>query len=241
MSYSKIPDDLFQLAFVGGWNEGLPELKEMAEEEDWDFSSTSKGDNSVLKHYIRHTYGRLVEEGKIETNENGNSLCFNTGLVTENQEEIFALFVPNRKPDHSEKWFLNGWKKASDNNLQSFASLPHLAQYFEKITDLLFDSSLEIRINYDHIVVEHKDRFPDEFAKMDNHRLIIALRGAIEAAKARVRRNYKTAIPQYYSKRIQLLLPICLRRPRKADVALVVETEEWILPRINCSNIGHGL
>jgi hypothetical protein len=47
--------------------------------------------------------------------------------------------------------------------------------------------------------------------------------GAIEAAVQRVRRNYKTAIPQYYQGSVQLLLPLTLLDPAKADLALVVE------------------
>jgi Domain of unknown function (DUF3825) len=38
-----------------------------------------------------------------------------------------------------------------------------------------------------------------------------------------VKRNYKTAIPQYYDASIQLLLPLSLTDPSKADLALVVE------------------
>lgn len=38
----------------------------------------------------------------------------------------------------------------------------------------------------------------------------------------RVYRNYKTAIPQFHRGEIQLLLPLCLERPDRADLALVV-------------------
>ena len=43
--------------------------------------------------------------------------------------------------------------------------------------------------------------------------------------KDRVYRNYKTAVPQYWRGRIQLLLPLCLVQDGKADLALVVEKE----------------
>jgi hypothetical protein len=48
-------------------------------------------------------------------------------------------------------------------------------------------------------------------------------KGAIDSAKERVKRNYKTAIPQYYNGTIQLLLPLSLTDPAVADLALVVE------------------
>jgi hypothetical protein len=49
------------------------------------------------------------------------------------------------------------------------------------------------------------------------------VKGAIDSALERVRRNYKTAIPQYYQGSIQLLLPLSLTDPKRADLALVVE------------------
>jgi hypothetical protein len=55
----------------------------------------------------------------------------------------------------------------------------------------------------------------------DNFQLRIALEGAIDHAVKRIQRNYKTAIPQYYQGRLQLLLPLCMTNKTKADLALV--------------------
>ncbi len=49
--------------------------------------------------------------------------------------------------------------------------------------------------------------------------------------KKRVYRNYKAAVPQYYRDKggeggVQLLLPICLENPARADLALVVAKSE---------------
>jgi hypothetical protein len=49
------------------------------------------------------------------------------------------------------------------------------------------------------------------------------VKGAIDTATQRVKRNYKTAVPQYYQGSVQLLLPLSLTDPKKADLALVVE------------------
>ena len=59
----------------------------------------------------------------------------------------------------------------------------------------------------------------------DAHQLRIALEGAIKHALIRVRRNYKTAIPQFYRGKIQLLLPLCFRTRTSADLALVIERQ----------------
>jgi hypothetical protein len=63
---------------------------------------------------------------------------------------------------------------------------------------------------------------------MDEFALQTFLKGAIDNARERARRNYKTAIPQYYTGkgyqgRIQLLLPLCIGHPHQADLAMVVE------------------
>lgn len=63
----------------------------------------------------------------------------------------------------------------------------------------------------------------------DNSRLFIRiqnrLKDAIELARKRVSRDYKTAIPSYYPKRnsMSLILPLCLVDEEVPDVALVVE------------------
>ncbi len=53
---TEYPKDHFALAFIEGFNDGLPELKELAEGEDWEFFKSNArlfGDNrddSLLLH-----------------------------------------------------------------------------------------------------------------------------------------------------------------------------------------------
>lgn len=60
------------------------------------------------------------------------------------------------------------------------------------------------------------------------------LSGAIEDSKRRVKRNYKTAIPQYYKGNLQLLLPLCLTSKNKADLALVVDKDNGVYRASTC-------
>ncbi|MCI0448617.1 MAG: DUF3825 domain-containing protein [Chlorobi bacterium] len=39
--------------------------------------------------------------------------------------------------------------------------------------------------------------------------------------RRKIKMNYKTAIPQYFEGRIQLLLPLCFSAPQTADLAVV--------------------
>ncbi len=220
---AEFPNELFDLAFVGGHKEGYPDLASVAEDENWGYSKVSpKNPNPILVNYVNYTYSRLVEENKVVLSGDGQKLCFNTGLVTPNQEEIFALFTVNRT-DGKQPWYLKSWCKRSSHELSSFSELPELAQYFDDPSALLFDVRKELRVNVDHIIEENKERFPEPYRSMELFALRNFLNGSLDAVKIRVRRNYKTAIPQYYGGRMQILLPLCLSNPKVADLALAVE------------------
>lgn len=60
------------------------------------------------------------------------------------------------------------------------------------------------------------------------------LKGAIDNAKERVRRSYKTAIPQYYNGYVQLLLPLCLTSPAQADLAITIERHDMFYRAATC-------
>lgn len=214
---------LFNFAWFPNFNQSIAELKELAMAENWDYSINPTGKNPILVNYIHHTFNKVKEENKIE--KGGEFCCFNTGLVTENQEEIFGYCQKNKKPGATMPYFFIGWRKSSHRDLSKFAKLAEIATYITDSTDLIYDISIELRVNIDHIIEDNKKRFPKPFDEMDNHLLSNILQGTIEDAKRRVRRNYKTAIPQYYKGKLQLLLPLCFQSSAKADLALVIEKE----------------
>ncbi|MDX9776307.1 MAG: DUF3825 domain-containing protein, partial [Petrimonas sp.] len=115
-----------------------------------------------------------------------------------------------------------------------FSKLAEIASYISDPSDLIYDTKLELRTNIDHIIQDNKERFPVPFDTMDNYMLSNILHGTIEDAKRRVRRNYKTAIPQYYKGKLQLLLPLCLQTKANADLALVIEKENDIYRASTC-------
>lgn len=198
----------------------IDELKELAMDENWDYQCNPTGQHPILKSYVRYTFEKLYREGKVM--EEGGKSVFNTGLVTENQETIYGLSVKNKKVCDI-KWYFLGWRKESDRNLTTFAELPEHANYFDNPSDLIYDTSLDLRANVDHIIDDNIERFPESLRKIDRQMLGTVLDRAIDDAKKRVKRNYKTAIPQYYKGALQLLLPLCLLAKNKADLALVVE------------------
>ena len=231
VGWSTPSDRLNAFADMGGpgWVESLANL---AEKEPWEYSHSKAAEPMpILRNYIRFTFQRLEEmTSGIVISTDGKAAAFNTGLVTPNQEDIYSLFRANTRPGR-QPWRWNGFSKASDwNFVDNFgASVPPLANYFEDPSVLLYDRRCELFINIDH-VMEHIARFPEHLQK--NPYVARQLMISAEATtKKRVYRNYKTAVPQYYRDKgtdggVQLLLPICLENPGRADLALVVAKNE---------------
>ncbi len=207
-------------------------LKNLAEDEEWDYRHTKSSQSlPILRSYFRYTFHRLSEmPNGISYSEGGKYASTNTGLVTPNQEEIYAVFSA-ASGKVGPQWLLKGFFKASDRLfINKFGgSPPPLAEYFENPADLLFDRRCELYISIDH-VLDRIERFPDHLR--DNVYMARQLLLSAEAqTKKRVYRNYKTAIPQFFREsggegHLQLLLPICLENPAKADLALTVEKNE---------------
>jgi hypothetical protein len=229
------PNELFDFAFIPEINDQLGELAKLAEDEDWSYHYTkSEHPYPILFNYIRYTYRRVADEHKIALSEDGQFSCFNTGLVTPNQESLYASFEAHREQGQ-QPWFFKGWFRSGQWELNRFPELPDLAHYFDDPTCLVFDHRKGLRVNVEHIIAETpRDRFPDPYKSMDNFALQTVLNGAIDNAKQRIRRSYKTAIPQYYRGEVQLLLPLCLSNPQRADLALVVERHATFYRAATC-------
>jgi len=231
---------LYDFAYVHNIDDRLAELARMAEPEDWSYARTaSDRPNPILYYYFHHTFERVSEQGKISESPDGMFACFNTGLVTDHQESIFAFFTKNQEPNR-EPWRFVRFCRKGDYDLTRFPRLPDIATYFDDPSTLVLDPRLELRINVEHIIGENRERFPEPFRSMGDHSLQLTLQGAVENAKERVRRNYKAAVPQYYRGAIQLLLPLCLSDPKVADLALVVQRFEGFYRAATCLPLCHN-
>jgi hypothetical protein len=230
------PEDLFDFCFMPDIGDRLSDLADEAENEDWEYHKTdSQYPRPILHNYVRQTYRRLAEEGKIALSADGQFSCFNTGLVTDNHEPVFASFEVNRQAAAGKQpWYFKAWLRKGRWELNKFPQLPDMAHYFDDPSCLVLDSRKELRVNIEHIVEDNKIRFPAPYATMDNYTLQTFLKGAIDNAKERVRRSYKTAIPQYYGGQVQLLLPLCLTKPSQADLAMVVERHQTFYRASTC-------
>lgn len=229
-------------AFLGRsveYDKKLQYLEALAEKEFWGVESIYGEDYTrypILKNYLFYTYDRVVEEGKTVISTDKESMIFNTGLLTKNGEEIFALLNRNFKYPLETylMWYLYGFVARSDVRLNKFSSLPIMVNYFENTEDLVFDRHLPLDIDYQHIINENRERLkskePKDFPQ-DSKFLVYILAGSIDHLKKKVYRNYKLAAPHYYinkltgERKIQLMLPISVFDQSKVEFAIVIQKE----------------
>ena len=234
---------LEKFALFPNWEEAIVNLKNLAQEEEWDYISKKTGRYPVLENYLTYTFQRLQKEDKIkyatkiENNMEKKFACYNTGLATVTQEEIFAYFEHRENAKNAKKvqdgyikqplWVFKTFDKERFRMMNDFTEKPEIANYFQNASELIYDIGKRLIPDYEHIIDDNLSRFevvPSFMQKSEQDKLD-KLNTAIASAINRVKRNYKTAIPQFYSNDIQLLLPLCLENPGKADIALVVARE----------------
>lgn len=218
------PEQFRDFVLMPKFDENIDFIAGMTEPEDWNYKSTANTHNHpILRNYITYTYKRVAEEKKITVTASEEHACLNTGLITERQEPIYMLFERNKLEGPTQYWHFWKFCRKGEWDLNKFSSLPEMAHYFDDPSVLVFDARKELRINVEHIIADNIERFPRELRGMNPFGLQNLVKGAIDTAIERVKRNYKTAIPQYYQGAIQLLLPLTLLDPARADLALVVE------------------
>jgi hypothetical protein len=212
---------MFEYAYCGhDYAKKILTLSEMAPEK-WSFES--KSDNSILINYIEHTFSKVYHEGKVS--EFDNHSLFNTGLYSEYNEPIFAYFIKNRNPDR-QIWFFEGFHTKYQLGMMGVQHFPERAYYFSDPSALVFNAAYAIHIQNSHIFGDQANvsRIPESVRYSPSK--IMLFEAAVQHAKYKIEANYKTAIPQYYNGKIQLLIPISLVNPTQPDLALVCSLNE---------------
>lgn len=145
----------------------------------------------------------------------------NTGLFTSFYEAIYAYFTPNANQNR-QKWFLDGFYTSYQLAIMGITAFPERANYFADPSAMVFDTNCDIIPQYQHIFNDPENflRIPEVIRESPNKSMLFD--GAIKRAKLMIDANCKTAVPQYYKGRIQLLIPICLVSENVPDLALVV-------------------
>jgi hypothetical protein len=213
------------------WETPYEKLARMAKPEDWDFHRSQFRRPShaypVLTSYLNYTFLRLQELGGTAYSADDSRACFNTGLQTPNEKDIFATFFRYKLAAEKDQpaWTLFGFFDSYSERLSDFRPLPGIAGYVEDPADLVFDTSYAFEVNFDHIFDQSRDRLPEILR--DNRTLAIsAIQGSVQLVKQKIIRNYKIAIPHWHEGKMQLLLPLNLTSENEADLALVADKDK---------------
>jgi len=239
-------DDRYPLELFAEFDDLETSLKSLAtaphlaetKNEYWDYIQRPTNGVPVLFSYLNQTFSRIQLQDKViyaKSRDGKEEFAnFNTGLVTKEQDEIYAYFKKNDRHRQLTEWGLSipQWEFLEFNTDQSrytkyFSDLPEMATFFEdtETTQLIFDTAIKVTIKKDHIK-KRKHRFPDKIANLDDNTFFDEINRSLELATKRARRNYKTAIPHFYDNKIQFLLPLCMTSKIDADLALVVNRDE---------------
>jgi len=218
-------------AWFPSWETALLDLEASAQPEQWDDPIEPTGGLSVLDNYIRYTYARIKDEGKLvtETDDRGTAIAgFNTGLFTPRFEPIIGFFEANRNPGR-QPWVFKAWVPLSDWRIRPLNQNDlKPARYFENASQLVYQPELGLVPDLDHILGDNEMRWPLEVPADEVQRRLM-LAGAIDETAKRVQMNWRLAVPQFYrlsgvgEGHVQLLLPLRLAASRPAHLALVVD------------------
>ena len=223
----ELPESLYKFAQINDFHAVIKDLADIAEKEDWNYHNTTSTSNfPILENYIRNTYIRLSIEKKIAYSKNSKFCCFDTGLLSKIQHEpIYMQFSENINPGVDCYWHFSEFFRKGEHKACQYEKLPEMAFYWKDPIKLVFDPRKELIVNVKHIIQDNKGRFPIPFSTLPDYQLQLLIDGSVNAAKERLRRNYKIAVPQYFitTGTIQLLIPLCLTTQDVADLAIVVE------------------
>lgn len=144
-------------------------LKSMALKERWSYRVEDENyPNPILAKYLKWTFVKLMRENKIlYSNEYA---AFNTGLVNKFYEPIYAVFDKNKfnkQPWHFIDFCVAGSSTVAARKLtDNFSQLPERASYIQNYDDVIYDTSLPIDVNWEHIILENIDRLPIELLQV---------------------------------------------------------------------------
>lgn len=145
----------------------IKDLAQLARKEDWCYHN-SKDRYIILKIYLQYTFYRLVSQEKIKIDQKSGFVCFNTGLVTNDYEPIYAVLLKNQDKTIKEDYLFQGFSIAGIQGygkviVEHFCPLPQKATYFDDPNVLYLPQDAEIHSDLPHILRDNLDRFPLPF------------------------------------------------------------------------------
>lgn len=239
-----LPPDLYDFAFAPPGNFDM--LAGKARREEWRFKAperrTKNMQTPILEYYLRNIYAlqarqynaRIVDDPEAAATffdvKPGQYACFNTGLYTDVDKQLYAYFgVNSHEPQggyQQQDWFLVGFADEASNWLKGSAFLPQRPDFYEGKDAPSFRPGWKIRTNTAHILdgmSENLARLPDAIRNGRNLPRLIEV--AVEMARRKVEANPRLVARQAFRGKVQLLLPIYL-----TDLLQEMEKPDLVMP-----------
>lgn len=151
----------------------LPDLQKMLlTGEEWDFASErSAGEFRILENYLRFTFFRVYKQNRLSISKDGRFAVFNTGLVDNLFEPIFAVFLPkasgSKRPYKFAGFCCHGRGKLGRDIMAPFEYMPERAEFFTSINDVVLPRDIEVVEQWEHIIDDGvaRGRYPWRFLK----------------------------------------------------------------------------
>lgn len=233
--------DIFAYAYIRDFDTKIELLASLAMPEQW--SVPGQSDNSILKSYIKFYFRRIHAESKIKVESRNSKVYsfFNTGLMTNYFQEIYAVFEENVIPGR-QRWYFVDF--IAENNTTHAAlwirEKPTLANFFTRKSDIIFDVEKSIILSDVHIIEENYPRI--NHGNRSAQEIFTLISGAIEKTRKMIARNYKIAIPQFFKDKnatdgeIQFLIPLYFGDARSTipDAILTVKEQDGYYQATTC-------
>lgn len=162
------PKDALKLAvYFEDYDAAIKELATLAKDEKWCFRN-SKDPLLILKIYLQYTYYRLLVENKIIYDEKSLFGAFNTGLKSEEYEDIYCVILKNKNPKIEQEYIFQGFTISGSQGVgkilvEHFNPLPLSASYLRNQDDLFYDINCTLHTDEKHIILDNLSRFPISF------------------------------------------------------------------------------
>lgn len=163
----KPKDSLKNAIAFDDFDKSIEDLAALAKPEPWCYLH-SPDSFIILKIYLQYTYYRLENQGKIAYDKQSNFACFNTGLKTEDYEDIYAVLLKNKNKKVEQSYLFQGFAVPGRQGLgkiivEHFNPLPKEATYLLSKDDCFYDVESELHTDSYHIIIDNLDRLPLSF------------------------------------------------------------------------------
>lgn len=176
-----IHSSLYSFADMG--SDFLNDVENLAIKEKW--SSTQESEKKdILFNYLNYTFYKLQKENKICVDEEEGFAAFNTGLATEDYQDIYMCFkTGGGKYKYLGVCTCDRGDKCWKMLIKCFSELPKPASFIEKKEDIVYDMDKKLSVDATHIILDNINRLPIEFLYENLSNLNEALRKLEELKK----------------------------------------------------------